>query len=96
MGIKESAVALGGVAGPLLVVIASTYTTAQGVFAIATVVMLATAGLAAVALRRPRRVAGEAEYATQEYAARRTVAANATLRALVKRAHAARKLHFAA
>ena len=96
MGIKESAAALGGVAGPTLVVIASAYATPQGIFAIATVVMLATTGLAALALRRPRRVVEEAEYATQEYAVRRTMAANATLRGLVKRARAARKMHFAA
>jgi multidrug resistance protein len=54
LGIKESALALGGVAGPSMVVVASALTTAHGVFSVAAVLMLAAALLALILLREPR------------------------------------------
>lgn len=91
MGIKESAAALGGVVGPLLVVGASVLTTPQGIFAISVVLMAVTAGLALVALRAPRRVTKEAEEEAQEHDVRRTMVAQTTLRGIAKTARAARE-----
>jgi len=82
MGIKESAAALGGVLGPLLVVSASTATTPQGVFAIAAVLVVVVAGIALLDLRvSPLAEAPGAE--AQAYALRRAMVVQATLRGIV-------------
>jgi multidrug resistance protein len=91
MGIKESAASLGGVTGPLLVVGASALTTPQGVFTISAVLLVLTAGFALFTLRRPRRVSEEAGDVAREYAARRAMVAQATLRGIVTSARAVRK-----
>ena len=91
MGIKESAASLGGVTGPLLVVGASALTTPQGIFIISTVLLVLTAGFALLTLRGPRRISGEAGDAAREYAARRAMVAQATLRGIVTTARAVRK-----
>jgi DHA1 family tetracycline resistance protein-like MFS transporter len=54
IGIKESAYALGGVAGPLLVVIASRFTDAHGVFLLAGGLTVIAMILALALLREPR------------------------------------------
>ena len=82
MGIKESAAALGGVLGPLLVVSASAATTPQGVFAIAAVLVVVVAGIALLDLRvSPLAEVPGAE--AQAYALRRALVAQATLRGIV-------------
>ena len=96
VGIKESSVALGGVAGPLLVVGASGWTTPQGVFITSGVIILAAAVLALVALRGPRRAAGAAVDVEWECSTNRCMAAHATLRGVVIRASTARGARVAA
>jgi MFS family permease len=51
MGLKGSAAALGGVAGPLLVAVASQFLTAQGIFSVSAVLAVLGALLALVVLR---------------------------------------------
>jgi DHA1 family tetracycline resistance protein-like MFS transporter len=54
LGIKESATALGGVAGPLLVAFVSPFTTPGGVFAVSGIVALGAILLSLIALRGVR------------------------------------------
>ncbi len=91
MGIKESAASLGGVAGPLLVVGASAAMTPQGIFTISVLLLVLTAALALVTLRLPARVADEISDAAREYASRRAMVAQATLRGIVTTASAVRQ-----
>jgi DHA1 family tetracycline resistance protein-like MFS transporter len=93
LGIKESSAALGGVAGPLLLVGVSAALTAQGVFILAGVVMLAGAGLAIVALPKPGKVDVETRELDWDLSDQRTLAAQSTLRGVVLRARAVRKAH---
>jgi MFS family permease len=90
MGITESAAALGGVAGPLLVVTASAATSAQGIFVIAGVVVVAMAGLALLDLRASC-LGQECSDKVREYAIQRSMAAQATLRGIVTSASTARR-----
>jgi MFS family permease len=90
MGIKESAAALGGVAGPLLVISASAVTTPQGVFIIAGVVVVVVAGIALLDLRA-ECLGEECWDEAREYAIRRATVAQATLRGIVTSASAARR-----
>jgi multidrug resistance protein len=90
MGIKESAVALGGVIGPLLVVAASALTTPQGVFIIAAVMLGLTALLAVFALRERRRVVEKPGDVVLESARQRALSAQASLRGVVMSARSAR------
>jgi multidrug resistance protein len=91
MGVKESAAALGGVLGPLLVVSASTLTTPQGVFVIAAVLMMVMAGIALLDLRAPC-LGQECWDEAREYGIRRAMVAQATLRGIVTSASARRRL----
>ncbi len=91
LGIKESSAALGGVVGPLLLVAVSAAMTAQGVFVLAGLVMLAGAGLALVALPKPGRVDVKVEEFDWECSERRALAAQSTLRGVVMNASAARE-----
>jgi DHA1 family tetracycline resistance protein-like MFS transporter len=91
MGIKESAAALGGVLGPLLVISAASATSAQGVFLVASALVLGVAVLALLDLRASclgEECRGEAK----AYAERRALVAQATLRGIVTSASAARKM----
>jgi multidrug resistance protein len=90
MGIKESAAALGGVVGPLLVVSATAFTTPQGVFLIAAAVVGVVALIALLDLR-VTCVAEECSTEVQEYALRRALVAQATLRGIVTSASASRR-----
>ena len=92
LGIKESSAALGGVAGPLAVAIVSRYTTPQGIFIIASLLMVAAAVLALVALRRPRRVADDTGSIDWEYSEQRSMAAQTALRGVVLSAASAREV----
>jgi len=90
MGIKESAAALGGVAGPLLVISATAVTTPQGVFAIAAVLVLVVTGIVALDLKAPC-LGQECWDEAREYAARRATVAQATIRGIVTSASTSRK-----
>jgi DHA1 family tetracycline resistance protein-like MFS transporter len=90
MGIKESAASLGGVVGPLLVVSASAATSPQGVFLIAAAAVGAVALIALLDLR-VTCVAEECSTEVQEYALRRAMVAQATLRGIVTSASASRR-----
>jgi DHA1 family multidrug resistance protein-like MFS transporter len=91
LGIKESSAALGGVVGPLLLVAVSAAMTAQGVFVLAGLVMLAGAGLALIALPKPGQVDVKVEEFDWECSERRALAAQSTLRGVVMNASAARE-----
>jgi DHA1 family tetracycline resistance protein-like MFS transporter len=91
VGIKGSASSLGGVLGPLLVVVVSRLTTPQGVFAIAGSTLIATAILSLVVLKEPRHIAAEAKDVVWQVSAKRSLAAQATLRGIVLRATSTRK-----
>ena len=96
MGIKESASALGGVAGPLLIVGVAATMTPQGVFVSAGVVTLLAAGLALAVLKAPRRVAERAGDISWECSSNRSMAAQASLRGIVLRATTTRETRRAA
>lgn len=90
MGIKESAAALGGVTGPLLVVLVSGLTTPQGVFIIAALILIFVALLAFVGLREPGQVAEKPDDVLSDSARQRALCAQASLRGIVMRARSAR------
>ena len=96
MGIKESAAALGGVAGPLLIVGVAATMTPQGVFVSGGVVTLLAAGLALAVLKAPRRVAERAGDISWECSSNRSMAAQASLRGIVLRATTTRETRRAA
>lgn len=55
MGLKESAAALGGVIGPLLVAVASSWLTAENIFLTSALITLTAVGLTLVVLQAQRR-----------------------------------------
>jgi multidrug resistance protein len=90
MGIKESAAALGGVVGPLLVVTASAATSAQGVFAIAAGLVGVVTVIVLLDLRAPC-LGEECSVEARAYATQRALVAQATLRGIVTSASTTRK-----
>ena len=91
MGFKESAAALGGVLGPLLVISISGVTGARGVFVIAFGLILVVTVIAALDLRASclgEECRGEA----RAYAERRALVAQAALRGIVTSASSARRM----
>ena len=92
LGLKESALALGGVLGPLLVVFASGLLTSQVVFITAGLLTLFAALLALVVLRRPEgESTEEREGMAWGVSERRCLAAQASLRGVVLSASASRR-----
>jgi DHA1 family multidrug resistance protein-like MFS transporter len=91
MGIKESGAALGGVAGPLLVVVVSALTSPRGVFAVAAALVAVTLLLAAVVLKEPQRALEVGEDVDVASSRRRALCAQASLRGIVLRARASRR-----
>jgi MFS family permease len=91
MGIKESAAALGGVTGPLAVVVVGAYTTAQGVFMAAALLVTTTLLLAVLLLREPKHVPEERGDIVLEASRQRALGAQASLRGVVLRAQAVRQ-----
>jgi len=83
IGIKESAVALGGVAGPLLVAGVSSVFTPRGIFSIALGLMLVTVLVSVFVLRTPGKVVKKDNGLTQEYMLKRAVAAQAALHGII-------------
>lgn len=96
MGIKESAAALGGVAGPLVVVLLSAVTTPQIVFLSACILIVVATGLAVVVLSGQRSIEDHAAGTVLEYTSRRHTAAQASLRGIVLRAATSRETRGAA
>ncbi len=93
VGIKESSLSLGGVAGPLLVVVAAGFTTPKGIFIIAGLIMLFGTLLALAVLRNPRPAAEEMDDAAWEISNKRSLAAQTSLRGIVMRAAMERERH---
>ncbi len=83
LGVKSSALSLGGVLGPLAVVLASQYLTAQGIFMTAMVLVLLSALIAALFLRKPEKAVREEPTDDWSVASRRSLAAQASLRGIV-------------
>jgi MFS family permease len=90
LGIKESSVALGGVAGPLLLIFISVSMAARGVFIIAALTVLASAILALIVLPAQDQTAREPESLAWETSEKRALAAQSALRGIVLRAAASR------
>ena len=90
VGIKESALALGGVLGPLLVAFASNYLAPQTIFIIGGGLLLFGALLALILLREPSRLPQTPEGLRWETQNQRAMAAQAALRGIVMRATTAR------
>jgi multidrug resistance protein len=93
MGIKESAVSLGGVLGPLMVVVAATFMTPKQMFASAGFVALFGAVVAVVFLGGSETEAESSGPGDQDASNRRVVAAHSALRGIVAAARAARREH---
>ena len=92
MGLKESAAALGGVAGPLMVLALSGLVSSIGIFWIAAGVTMVSAFLALLALQSPRQASESQRDLAWQSNERRAMAAQAALRGLVYSARAARRL----
>ena len=84
MGVKNSALSLGGVLGPLLVVFATQLTTAQGVFMIAGSLVLVGGLMAFVLLREPSTIHHSQDVET--FDPQRVATAQAVLHGLVVQA----------
>lgn len=90
MGLKNAALSLGGVLGPLLVVFAAQVTTPRGVFIMAGALVLLSSLVALLLLRAPQR--GQGAQSSQYYGQdpQRIAAAHAVLHGLVVEAAGAR------
>jgi DHA1 family multidrug resistance protein-like MFS transporter len=95
MGIKESAVSLGGVLGPLMVVVAATFMTPKQMFGFAGFVALFGAAVAAFFLGGSQRSAEPIGDRDLEATSQRVLAAHSALRDVVAAARVARNEHIA-
>ena len=86
LGMKESALALGGVLGPLAVVAISPLTPSQGIFVIAGALNVLGVLLAMFLLKEPRHIVARRESIAWEISERRNLAAEAVLQGLTLRA----------
>ena len=91
MGFKESAAALGGVLGPLLIVSISGWTTPQQVFLIGLVFMVLTAVIAVAILRAAAPEDQRYGVGSRGYTLRQALAAQSALRSVVIQARSARE-----
>jgi MFS family permease len=91
VGIKESALALGGVAGPLLVTIATRFLDSTGIFALAGVLVLLSGLLAAILLKEPEHLQEQVMDSSWQVSSRRSLAAQSAMRGIVLQAQAARR-----
>jgi MFS family permease len=83
VGIKESILSLGGVLGPLLVIVAARLTTPRGIFIFAGSTVLFGAFLAATLLKKPAKLIEETDNLAWNVNHQRYLAAQATLSGLV-------------
>jgi MFS family permease len=90
LGIKESSVALGGVAGPMLLILISGSIAAKGIFTIAALIVLASAILAAIVLPAQDQTAEEPGSLAWETSEKRALAAQSAVRGIVLRASTTR------
>lgn len=90
VGIKGSALALGGATGPLLLVIVGDLVLPQGIFVISGVLVLIGVALAFAFLRKSRLPSEEMRDVAWEISVQRAMAAQASLRGIAMRAATAR------
>ena len=91
MGVKGSVASLGGVIGPLLVVVFSVFSSPQGVFIAGGVVVALTLLLAVALLKEPRHVPVEVGDVALESSRQRALSAQASLRGVALQARTARE-----
>ena len=82
LGIKESAAALGGVTGPLLVASIAAFTSAKQVFTISASVLFITIVLTILALKPPKKETKAVDEVDWEVTRRRAASAQATFTAI--------------
>ena len=92
VGMKESALALGGVLGPLAVVAISPLTTSQGIFVIAGALTVLGALLAAFLLKEPHHIVLRKESIAWEVSKRRSLAAESALQGIILRARRSQRM----
>jgi MFS family permease len=93
MGVKGSVASLGGVIGPLLVVVFSVFSSPQGVFVAGGALVALTLLLAVVLLKEPRHVPVEVGDVALESSRQRALSAQASLRGVALQARATREAH---
>jgi DHA1 family tetracycline resistance protein-like MFS transporter len=92
VGLKGSATSLGGVIGPLLLVVLSERLPPQGIFAVTAGLLVVVIVVALTVLREPRRLVARPEDVDWQVSNRRTLAAQSVLRGLVLEAVDAREV----
>ena len=92
LGIKGSVFSFGGVAGPLLVAIMTNLTTSQGIFLMASALMVVGIVLGIILLKEPHHFVAKVKDMDWEISQRRAIAAQASLRGIVMHATAARNI----
>jgi len=96
MGLKESAAALGGVVGPLLVFAIADLTVARQVFLLSFVLILLTLALVVVFLKEPQKSTGAVDDEARGQAMQRAMLAQATFHGIVTTAQLERERRLAA
>jgi len=86
VGIKESALSLGGVVGPALVALLAGILTPGGIFITAGVAVVVGAGVAVILLKEPEKSSVQDSEAARQVSQKRNLAAQASLRGIVNRA----------
>jgi DHA1 family tetracycline resistance protein-like MFS transporter len=92
VGLKGSATSLGGVVGPLLLVLLSALLPPQGIFAVTSSLLALVAVTALTVLREPRHLAPRPDDVDWQVSNQRALAAQAVLHGLVQQAVDAREL----
>jgi DHA1 family tetracycline resistance protein-like MFS transporter len=92
VGLKGSAASLGGVVGPLLLVVLSEVLAPRGIFAVTASLLGVVVLVALTVLREPRHIAAPTEDVAWQVSNQRALAAQATLQGLVQQAVDAREL----
>ncbi|MCP4755802.1 MAG: MFS transporter [Proteobacteria bacterium] len=91
LGIKESALSLGGVLGPALVALLAGILTPNGIFITAGVVTGVGAGLAAILLKEPEKTSVKNVDAARQVSEKRNLAAQASLDGIANQASTLRR-----
>lgn len=90
VGIKGSALALGGVVGPLLVALATRFLDSAGIFTLAGALVLLSALLAAILLKEPQHLKAAFTDSNWQVSSQRNLAAQSAMRGIVMQAQTAR------